>query len=284
MQELSIIKKTKPRWPKGWIDQTKVMGVINLTPDSFSDGGDFNDIKTATTRASQLIDEGVDVIDLGPQSTRPGSNEVGAEEELRRLLPSLRQIRANHPDVIISVDTFLSSVADAAISNGADWINDVSGGRRDPEMLKVVSDLNCPYVITHSRGNSKTMDSLAKYNDLVSEILEELLSRVAGALNHGVRPESIILDPGLGFAKTINQNICILNNLEKITSLGYPVLIGPSRKRFIGETLNVHNMEDRIWGTNAVLCKCVSRKIALVRVHDVFSAVKTIKMAQALWS
>ena len=178
------------------------MGVINITPDSFSDGGRFLESQYAVEEAQRQLKLGADVLDLGAQSTRPGAEEVGAEEECRRLLPAIIAIRRQCPEALISVDTFLAPVASAALEAGANWVNDVSGGRRDPELLDVVAQAQCPVVLMHSRGNSKTMDQLTHYRDITSEVRSGLQQCTKAALQAGVQPSQIIWDPGLGFAKT----------------------------------------------------------------------------------
>lgn len=270
-------------WPKGWGQRTTVMGVINITPDSFSDGGRFLELDHATQEAQRQLLEGADLIDLGAQSTRPGAEEVGAEEECRRLLPALKAIRSLAPKALISVDTFLAPVAAAALEAGASWINDVSGGRRDPDLLQVVADAGCPVVLMHSRGNSRTMDQLTTYSDVVAEVRTGLLERSEDATQAGVQPSQIIWDPGLGFAKTHEQNLQLLQGLEQLTREKVPVLIGPSRKRFIGAVLNEPDPLARIWGTAAVVCRCAQAGVAVVRVHDVGPMAQTLRMAAELW-
>ncbi len=259
------------------------MGVINVTPDSFSDGGECLDPEQALKRAADQIAQGVDVLDLGAQSTRPGAAEVGGDEEIRRLLPVLRLIREAYPQAIISVDTFLAEVAEEALAAGADWINDVSGGERDPNLLKVVAAANCPYVLMHSRGNSQTMDQLSVYTDVVAEVRDQLLRRTELALKAGLSEAQLIWDPGLGFAKTTEQNLQLLCDLETLCAEPYPVLVGPSRKRFIGAVLNQPESNARIWGTAAVVCRCVQAGVAMVRVHDVGAINQTLRMAAELW-
>ena len=184
------------------------MGVINLTPDSFSDGGLFNTPERALRQASKQLKAGATVLDLGAQSTRPGAEEVGADEEIRRLIPALQQIRAAHPQAVLSVDTFLAPVAEAALEAGANWINDVSGGRRDPAMLPLIAESGCPYVLMHSRGNSKTMDGLTDYGpDVVKAVLQALEEASDRAQRAGVQRDQLIWDPGLGFAKPLSR-IC----------------------------------------------------------------------------
>ena len=259
------------------------MGVINITPDSFSDGGRFLESQYAVEEAQRQLKLGADVLDLGAQSTRPGAEEVGAEEECRRLLPALIAIRRQCPEALISVDTFLAPVASAALDAGANWVNDVSGGRRDPQLLEVVAQAQCPVVLMHSRGDSKTMDQLTDYKNITSEVRSGLQKCTETALRAGVQPSQIIWDPGLGFAKTHEQNLQLLRELEQLNQDGFPLLIGPSRKRFIGEVLNEPRPKARLWGTAAVACRCAQAKAAIVRVHDVGAIAQTLRMASALW-
>jgi dihydropteroate synthase len=263
--------------------RTGVMGVINLTPDSFSDGGRFLGSAAALAEAGRQVARGADVLDLGAQSTRPGAGEVGAEAEIRRLLPPLRAIRAAVPGVLLSVDTFHAAVAEAALAAGADWINDVSGGRRDPAILSLVAAAGCPYVLMHSRGNSRTMDQQAVYGDVAEEVRQELLRATDRALAAGVRPGQLLWDPGLGFAKTVEQNLALLASLEDLAAEGFPLLVGPSRKRFIGEVLAEPRPRARLWGTAAVCCRAIAGGAAVLRVHDVGAIVQTARMADALW-
>ena len=259
------------------------MGVINITPDSFSDGGRFLEAERAEREAAHQLHCGADVLDLGAQSTRPGADEVGAEEECRRLLGPLRTIRHQHPSALISVDTFHAAVAEAALNAGADWINDVSGGERDPAMLPLMAEAGCPVVLMHSRGNSRTMDDLTDYDDVVLDVLQGLRARSDAAVAAGVDADRIIWDPGLGFAKTQTQNLELLQRLEQLTGEGVPLLMGPSRKRFIGAVLDEPNPRARIWGTAAVVCRCAQAGVAIVRVHDIKPMVQTLRMASALW-
>ena len=259
------------------------MGVINVTPDSFSDGGRFLASERALAEAQRQLSRGADVLDLGAQSTRPGAEEVGAEEELRRLLPALNAIRQHCPEALISIDTFLAPVAAKALEAGANWINDVSGGRRDPDLLKVVADAGCPVVLMHSRGDSQTMDQLTTYSDVVADVKEALLERSEAAIQAGVDESQIIWDPGLGFAKTHEQNLQLLRDLEQLTAGTRPVLIGPSRKRFIGAVLDEPRPKARLWGTAAVACRCTQAGAAVLRVHDVGPISQTLRMAAALW-
>ena len=270
-------------WPVNWGEKTSIMGIINLTPDSFSDGGDFCSFKDVLNQVSILISNGADVIDLGAQSTRPGALEIGAKRELKRLLPYLKEIRKEYPNILISIDTFNSEVAHEALSNGADWINDVSGGRRDEEILDVVSEFNCPFVITHSRGNSKNMNNLAIYNDITFDVINSLecLTNIASKKN--VKKDKIIWDPGIGFSKDTNQNIEILKSIESFKTFGFPILIGASRKRFIGEILDEENPKERDIGTLAISCLCSQLNIHMVRVHNVKINSQVLKVADKIF-
>ena len=279
---MQIINKKNP-WPKGWGQKTSIMGVINLTPDSFSDGGDLNSTKKVLDQVNHFLRNGVDVIDLGAQSTRPGAQEVGSNIEIKRLIPYLRSIKSEYPDVLISIDTFNSEVAYEALLNGANWINDVTGGRRDREILDVVSKFNCPFVITHSRGNSQNMNELSKYDNLLSEVKFSLESLIKNALEKNISKRNIIVDPGIGFSKDINQNIEILKNLDAFKKFNLPILIGASRKRFIGEILNEKNPKERDIGTLAISCLCSQFKIDMVRVHNVGLNYQILKVADRIY-
>ena len=228
MRELQIINNKNP-WPKGWRKKTSIMGVINLTPDSFSDGGDLNSSKKILDQVNNFLSNGVDIIDLGAQSTRPGAKEVGSKTEIKRLIPYLKLIRSEYPEILISIDTFNSDVAHEALLNGANWINDVTGGRRDKEILNVVSEFNCPFVITHSRGNSQNMNQLSKYDNVLSEVKCSLENLIKNALKKNISKKNIIVDPGIGFSKDLNHNLEILRNLDVFKNLNLPILIGASR-------------------------------------------------------
>ena len=270
-------------FPFDWGRKTSIMGILNLTPDSFSDGGDFFNLENALIQVEKFINYGVDVIDIGAQSTRPGAEEVGSDIEIKRLIPTLREVRRSFPNIIISVDTFNSDVAFKALSNGANWINDVTGGRRDDQIYSVVSDFDCPFVITHSKGNSQTMNNLTCYENLIEDIVDGLEHLIEKAISKGVNMKKIIVDPGLGFAKNTSQNILILKNLIKFRKLGYPLLIGASRKRFIGEVLNISNPKDRDIGSLAISCLCAQLNIEIVRVHNVELNYQIIKMADKIY-
>ena len=261
---------------------TLVMGILNLTPDSFSDGGRLHSLEGAVRTARLMLAQGADLLDLGGQSTRPGAEEIGAEREIGRVLPVLQAIRAAHPEAVLSVDTFRAPVAEAALAAGADWINDVGGGRRDPEILKVVAAAGCPYVLMHSRGDSRSMDDLAVYGDVVQEVRQELLVATERALAAGVKAAQVIWDPGLGFAKTTEQNLELLRRLSELAGDGFPLLVGPSRKRFIGAVLEEPRPRARLWGTAAVCGQAIAAGAAILRVHDVGPIVQVVRMAAVL--
>lgn len=260
------------------------MGVINLTPDSFSDGGRFLQPAAAAAEAERQLARGADLLDLGAQSTRPGAEEVGPERELERLLPALTAIRDAHPQALLSIDTFHVAVAEAALAAGADWINDVRGAspRRDPAMASLVARSGCPYVLMHSRGDSRSMDRLAVYRDVVAEVRGELEAATDALQAEGVAAEQILWDPGLGFAKTTAHNLELLRRLEELVAAGYPLLLGPSRKRFIGAVLDEPRPKARIWGTAAVCALAAARGAAVLRVHDVGPIAQVVRMATAL--
>jgi len=259
------------------------MGILNLTPDSFSDGGRLQSLEGAVRTARRMLAQGADLLDLGGQSTRPGADDIGAEREIGRVLPVLQAIRAAHPEAVLSVDTFRAPVAEAALAAGADWINDVGGGRRDPEILKLVAEAGCPYVLMHSRGDSQSMDGLAVYGDVVAEVRQELLVATERALAAGMKAAQVIWDPGLGFAKTTEQNLELLRRLSELAGDGFPLLVGPSRKRFIGAVLAEPRPRARLWGTTAVCGQAIAAGAAILRVHDVGPVVQTARMVDALF-
>jgi dihydropteroate synthase len=268
------------------------MGVLNLTPDSFSDGGRLNSVPAALKAAKRMLAQGADLLDLGGQSTRPGAEIVGPGLELERLYPvlaAMQELRAAHPGCLISVDTFEASVAEAALAAGADWINDVRGANRDgdtslrdPQMLPLIARAGCPYVLMHSRGDSQTMDDLAVYDDVVAEVRSELLAATQQALAAGVKAAQLIWDPGLGFAKTTEQNLALLRGLADLCAEGFPLLVGPSRKRFIGAVLNEPRPRARLWGTAAVCGQAIAAGASILRVHDVGPIVQVARLVDAL--
>jgi dihydropteroate synthase len=249
------------------------MGVLNVTPDSFSDGGLFASADAAVERARAMADEGADIIDVGGESTRPGADEVAAEEELARVIPVIEGISSL--GVAISVDTRKAIVAKAALDAGARIVNDVSAGTFDDAMLPLVADRDVPIVLMHMRGTPKTMDSLAIYDDAVAEVSAELDSRVAAARQAGV--SSIWVDPGLGFAKKAEHSIELLRRIDVLRTPGCPLVVGPSRKRFIGDAV-----DQRLEGTLAVVAWCAAHHVDVVRVHDVLEARRVVDMIARL--
>ncbi|HHY66266.1 MAG: dihydropteroate synthase [Kyrpidia sp.] len=249
------------------------MGILNVTPDSFSDGGRFNDLERALAHAREMVAQGADIIDIGAESTRPGHSPVSAEEELRRLLPVVRAV-ARELDVPISVDTYKAQVAEAAIREGAHVVNDVWGLKRDPRMAPLVARLGVPVIVMHNRQAPVERDP-------IGTLLQDLWESVQLARRAGVREEQIILDPGIGFAKTYEQNLLIMRRLRDVRALGYPVLLGTSRKSMIGRTLNLP-VDRRVEGTAATVALGVALGMDIVRVHDVPEMVRTVRMTEAM--
>ena len=242
------------------------MGILNVTPDSFADGAMHNSLPAAMNRVQEMISEGVDIIDVGGESTRPGAARITEAEELLRTIPVIEAIVKSFPEVTISIDTTRANVAQKALNAGAKIINDVSGGLADPKMAEVVANSGVKYVVMHWRGTSESMQSKAVYKDVNSEVIAELLGRVASLKISGVLENQIILDPGLGFAKLPEHNWEIIENLEMFTNLGFPILIGASRKRFLGEELSPIERED---ASIAITSLCAKNKIWGVRTHSV---------------
>jgi dihydropteroate synthase len=248
-----------------------VMGILNVTPDSFADGGKHYTFEHAVARGLEMVEEGVDIIDIGGESTRPGADRVSAEEEQNRVIPVIRALADS--GVTISVDTMRASTARLAVEAGASIVNDVSGGAADEEMFSTVAELGCKYTLMHWRGHSKDMNSKAQYGDVVTDVIEEVTLQLDKALAAGIKRENIILDPGLGFAKDAEHNWEILNRIDEFQALGYPVLIGHSRKRFIGG----ETPDEREAGTLAISESLVGKGIWAVRVHSVAPHVKLVK-------
>ena len=248
--------------------RTLVMGILNVTPDSFADGGRHFTTEDALNRAKEMIDEGVDIIDIGGESTKPGADRVTETVEAERVIPVLEQVIPLGTDV--SIDTTRSSIAEKAIKLGVKYVNDVSGGLADEGMYKLISKHpEVQYVIMHWRGHSKTMQELATYKDVVKEVKEELEERVNCAIEAGVDPDQIIIDPGIGFSKTAEHNWELLKNLDRLSLLGYPILIGASRKRFLGELTGGTNPDDREAATLAITAAMAKQGVWAVRTHSV---------------
>jgi len=240
-----------------------IMGILNVTPDSFADGGKHNEFDAALARGLEMIQEGVDIIDIGGESTRPGADRVSEAEEIARTIPVITEL-AKH-GVKISIDTMRASTAEAAISAGASIINDVSGGLADPLMLQTAARLQVPYIAMHWRGQSKDMNSRAVYTDVVIDVISELQERITAALDAGIDPNNLIIDPGLGFAKEADHNWAIIDAVDDFVALGYPVLIGASRKRFLGGD----SPDEREQATIDLTKRLASTGVWAVRVHSV---------------
>ncbi len=240
-----------------------VMGILNVTPDSFADGGLHFDTELAISHGREMIEDGVDIIDIGGESTRPGADRVPADEEQARVIPVIRELAKE--SVVISIDTMRASTAKLAVEAGALIVNDVSGGAADPEMFSTIAQLGCKYTLMHWRGHSKDMNSKAIYSDVVTEVIEEMTIQLDKALAAGIKRENIILDPGIGFAKDAEHNWEILNRIDEFIALGYPILIGHSRKRFLGG----ETPDDREEATVQVTQSLVGKGIWAVRVHGV---------------
>ncbi|MEY4314019.1 MAG: dihydropteroate synthase [Actinobacteria bacterium] len=263
------------------MSRTLVMGILNITPDSFADGGKYLSKADAITQGRRLIAEGADIIDVGGESTRPGANRVSEEEELARVIPVITELVKD--GAIISVDTMRSAVASAAIKAGALYVNDVSGGLADEKMAKLIANNpKIQYIVMHWRGHSKDMQKQAVYTDVVKEVMDELDERVSLLLKSGVLAEQIILDPGIGFAKESDHNWKILQNVERLQLLGYPLLIGASRKRFLGELLNASDTDSREAATIALTTELARLKIWGVRTHTVKAHQDAISVIERL--
>ncbi len=264
------------------IQNTLVMGILNVTPDSFADGGRHFSLGDAITRAEEMIAEGVDIIDVGGESTRPGSSRISAEEESNRVIPVIEAIK--ELGATISIDTTRSEIAKEAISKGATIVNDISGGLQDSAMAKVISSHpDVQYIAMHWRGESKDMQSRAIYKDVVSEVRQELADRAFALVEVGVSPDQIILDPGIGFAKTSEHNWELLRNIDRIQLLGYPVLVGTSRKRFLGELLGGVEPDQRDDASVAITTELARKGIWGVRTHSVKPHVDAIKVVRELY-
>ena len=255
-------------------DKTVIMGILNITPDSFSDGGRYNNIDKALMRTEKMIQEGADIIDVGGESSRPGNPPVEAEEELKRVIPAIKAIRKRF-DIPVSVDTYKAIVAEEAIGAGADIINDIWGFKADPEIAAVASRHNAVCCLTHNRTN---MD----YSNFWNNFIDDLRDSIRLAIDAGVSKEKIIIDPGLGFAKTYEQNLCVMNNLEQLHILGYPVLLAASRKPFIGQATGETEACNRDIGTVATTVIGIMKGCQLIRVHNIAMNKEALLMADSV--
>ncbi|WP_370174967.1 dihydropteroate synthase [Leeuwenhoekiella palythoae] len=257
----------------------KVMGILNVTPDSFYDGGSYKNEKDILAQAEKMLNDGATFIDVGAYSSRPGAQDISVDEECARLIPVVNLLLKNYPDVLLSIDTFRSKVAQEAVNSGAALINDISAGFLDEAMLTTIGKLQVPYIMMHMRGTPQTMKDLTEYEDVVHKVIFYLSERVAAARVLGIN--DLIVDPGLGFAKTIAQNFELLNATEKLQVLELPILIGLSRKSMITKTLGVDS-NSALNGTTALNMIALQKRASILRVHDVKEAVETVRLHQAL--
>ncbi len=251
------------------INNPMMMGILNVTPDSFSDGGQYTGVAAAIRQAEAMVAEGADMIDVGGESTRPGSDPVDAEEQIRRVVPAIKAIRDMHPSLPISIDTTLSEVARAALEVGANLINDISAGLGDPAMLAFAARADVPIILMHMQGTPKTMQDDPHYDDVVAEVKDALLSRIEAALNAGIKQRNIAIDPGIGFGKRKQDNLALLAHLAQFVALGYPVLLGTSRKRFMGSIINVAEPTELVTATAVTTVLGVMAGVQMFRVHDI---------------
>jgi dihydropteroate synthase len=275
-----------------WGVKTYVMGIVNSTPDSFSgDGLRKNDnwVESAVEMASHMASVGADVIDIGGESTRPGSSPISQQEELERVIPVIEAVR-QIVDLPISIDTYRASVAEAALSAGANWVNDVWGFRMDSDMAAVVANSSCPVIVMHNRSKPKNVEQANRlgghyvgliYDDLIKDVIQELSQSIDLAFQHGISSSQIIIDPGIGFGKTIEQNLQLIDNLDQLNELGFPMLVGTSRKSFIGYTLNLPP-DQRLEGTAATISIAIDRGADIVRVHDVEAMIRVARMTDQI--
>lgn len=254
----------------GHIDKPLIMGILNVTPDSFSDGGQYSDVDAAVLQARRMLDEGADIIDIGGESTRPGAEPVAADEQIRRVVPVVEAIRQQvSADIPISIDTTLSAVARAALEAGADIINDISAGRDDEAILALAAETDAPIILMHSQGTPKTMQDNPYYDDVVQEVLAGLYRQIDAALKAGIKKKRIAIDPGIGFGKRKQDNLDLLAHLDAFVAAGYPVLLGTSRKRFMGTICDVSEPSELVIATAVTTALGIMAGVRMFRVHDV---------------
>lgn len=256
-------------------NNTYIMGILNVTPDSFSDGGKWNNMDSALKHTQEMIYEGADIIDIGGESTRPGHIQISEEEELERVVPYIEAIKKNF-DVPVSIDTYKAKVASAAIEGGADLVNDIWGLKGDKRMAEVVAKANIPCCLMHNRNIKEN-----PYNNLMEDVLADLKESIEIAINAGISLDNIITDPGIGFGKTLEDNLVVMNNLQRLHELKFPILLGTSRKSMIGLTLDLP-VDERLEGTIATSVMGVMKGCAFIRVHDIKENYRAIKMTEAI--
>ena len=270
-------------WPSGELDFSGgaiVMGILNITPDSFSDGGQFLDVDKAVTHGIQMFRQGAAIIDIGPESTRPGSEPVPISEQIKRAVPVIEKL-SQQIEIPISIDTKAPDVAKAAIEAGASIINDITA-LADDNMVQLAVEKQVPVILMHMFGTPQTMQTNPQYDDVVDEVLQYLAERAKKAENAGVQHEQIFIDPGIGFGKTTKHNLQLLNRIEMFCDIGYRVLVGTSRKRFIGELTGKNTPSERIYGTAATVAIAVEKGVSIIRVHDVAEMTDVVKLTNAI--
>ena len=270
-------------WPTGRLDFTDkpiIMGILNVTPDSFSDGGDFFDVDRAVAHGIEMANAGAAIIDIGPESTRPGSQRITPAEQIKRAIPIIKRL-SKQTKIPISIDTRDYEVACAALDAGASIINDITAGS-DQQMIPLAAKRNVPIILMHMQNTPETMQQSPTYNNVVEEVLQFLLARASICEQAGIKKEMIIIDPGIGFGKTFEHNIELLQNLDKFTATSYRVLLGTSRKRFIGQITGQQHPADRIYGTAATIAYAAMKNIDIVRVHDIQPNLEAIKMINTI--
>jgi dihydropteroate synthase len=265
-----------------WGKRTYLMGILNITPDSFSDGGEFATLETALCQGKKLVAAGADILDIGGQSTRPGAAQISLEAELNRTIPVIQALRSA-ASVPISIDTTRAEVARAAVEVGANLVNDISGGTFDRQMFSTVAQLRVPLILMHLRGTPQTMQQLTEYEDLIGEIREFLAQQIKRAVAAGIARSQLVIDPGIGFAKTYEQNLELLRRLSEFRSLGVTLLVGPSRKSFIGHLLQQPEPKQRDWGTAAACCAAIAGGADILRLHDIERMGDVCRVADAIW-
>jgi dihydropteroate synthase len=274
----------KISWGRFLLDfsrKTLIMGILNVTPDSFSDGGIHFEKADALERGLRMAEEGADIIDIGGESTRPGSEPLPLKEELRRVIPVIEALSGKLA-IPLSIDTYKAEVARRALDSGASMVNDISGLRFDHRMAEVVSERKVPVSVMHIKGTPKSMQQNPVYRDLIPEIIDYLGESISLARNAGLPEDMVIVDPGIGFGKTFDHNLEILHNLDRLASLGRPILVGPSRKAFIGKILDSAPAHERVFGTAAAVAVSIMKGAQIVRVHDVKEMAEVARVADAI--
>ncbi|WP_286390890.1 dihydropteroate synthase [Pseudanabaena mucicola] len=265
-----------------WGERTYIMGILNVTPDSFSDGGQFNSRDAALKQVTQMLPY-IDILDIGGESTRPNAQPVSAAEECDRILPIIEAIRAEYPNLPISVDTVKASVASSAIAAGADMLNDVSAGRFDLDMLPLVGKLQVPIFLMHMQGEPRTMQANPHYRDVVQDVKQFLIDAISVAKAWGISPHLIAIDPGIGFGKTLEHNLELIRNLSAFKTIKAPLLLGVSRKTFIGKLCDRPEPSDRLYGTIAACTACIAGGADILRVHDPQEIADACRVCDAIW-